>query len=119
MTVSISSMRKARSDCSVTLNLAVSPSTWLLQSDMVILNERIPRYNNTLLRVSENGMKFGVNHELNYDKSHAVQEKVHHPGGEHLDDLGDDKMAQSKQVVKKEGVPVKRPVNRVADDPVL
>ena len=77
MTVSISSMRKARSDCSVTLNLAVSPSTWLLQSDMVILNERIPRYNNTLLRVSENGMKFGVNHELNYDKSHAVQEKVH------------------------------------------
>ena len=35
-------MRRAISDCNITLNLAISPSTWLLGSNMVILKESIP-----------------------------------------------------------------------------
>ena len=38
-------MRKAISDCNVTVNTAVSPILWLIPSDLVIIKQRIPRYN--------------------------------------------------------------------------
>ena len=53
ITTWISNMRKAVSDCNTTLNLAISPSIWLLGCDMIILKHRIPGYNNVLLRASE------------------------------------------------------------------
>lgn len=40
-------------------------SLWVLPSNMVIMKERIPGYNNTLLRASDKVMKFGMNDRLN------------------------------------------------------
>ena len=64
--VGVSNMRRAVRDCNQVVNLAVSSETFLLPSDMTILKERIPGYSNVLYRASENGMRFGVNHKVNY-----------------------------------------------------
>ena len=64
--VGVSNMRRAVRDCNQVVNLAVSPETFLLPSDMTILKERIPGYSNVLYRASEKGMRFGVNHKVNY-----------------------------------------------------
>ena len=47
-TVMISNMRTAVSATNVVLNLAILPGTTLIPSDMTILKEKIPGYNNTL-----------------------------------------------------------------------
>ena len=89
-TVGVSNMRKSISDCNQTVNLAVSPSTFLLPSDMKILKERIPGYSNVLYRADEKAMKFGVNTSVNFSKSKLVVKKHHQdstPSG-HLDTLG-------------------------------
>ena len=48
VTVSISNMRRAISDCNVTVNTAVSSNLWLIPSDLVIIKKRIPGYNDIL-----------------------------------------------------------------------
>ena len=67
VTVGVSNMRKSISDCKQIVNVAVSPSTFLLPSNMKILKERIPGYSNVLLTAEEKSMKFGVNKDVNYD----------------------------------------------------
>ena len=42
VTVSISNIMKAISNCNVTVNTAVSPNLWLIPSDLVIIKWRIP-----------------------------------------------------------------------------
>ena len=64
-TVLISNMRTAVSATNVVLNLAILPGMILIPSDMTILKEKIPGYNNTLLFATKS-MKFGENPELNF-----------------------------------------------------
>lgn len=67
VTVSISNIMKAISNCNVTVNTAVSPNLWLIPSDLVIIKWRIPGYNNALYRPS-GGMKSVLNAGTNYSK---------------------------------------------------
>ena len=108
-------MRRAISDCNSTLDLAISPSTWLLPSNMVILKEIMPGYNNTLLRASERGMKFGINSGLNYHKPTVVPKKAHQDGGS---DLGEQPKKVNQAVVTWT-VSFARPLKQVAEQPVL
>ena len=62
----VSNMREAVDKSNQVLNLAVSPDVFLLPSDMTILKERIPGYNNVLYTASEKSMRFGVNSKVNY-----------------------------------------------------
>ena len=91
---SVGNMRKAISDCNQTVNLAVSPATFLLPSDMKILKERIPGYSNVLFTAGEKGMVFGVNKDLNYQKEKPPPKKTHQDDtpSNHLDDLNDNKV---------------------------
>ena len=77
----MSNMRKAISDLNQVVNLAVSPQTFLLPSDMTILNERIPGYSNVLFGASEKGMRFGVNSGVNYSGVNNGPPKTHTEGG--------------------------------------
>lgn len=104
-------MRRAISDCNSTLDLAISPSTWLLPSNMVILKEIMPGYNNTLLRASERGMKFGINSGLNYHKPTVVPKKAHQDGGS---DLGEQPKKVNQAVVTWT-VSFARPLKQVAE----
>ena len=58
-------MNKAVSDTNVVLNLAVSPSLWLLPSSVVILKNPIDGYNNKL-RIASEKMRFGINLNVNF-----------------------------------------------------
>ena len=64
-TVLISNMRTAVSATNVVLNLAILPRMILIPSDMIILKEKIPGYNNTLT-IATKSMKFGKNPGLNF-----------------------------------------------------
>ena len=44
VTVSISNMQKAMSDCNVTINTTVSHNLWLIPSDLLIIKKMIPTY---------------------------------------------------------------------------
>ena len=58
-------MNKAVSDTNVVLNLAVTPSLWLLPSIVVILKNPINGYNNKL-RIASEKMRFGINPNVNF-----------------------------------------------------
>ena len=58
-------MNIAVSSTNVILNTAISPSLWLIPSSMIILKNPIEGYNNKL-KVSSEGMKFGINKKLNF-----------------------------------------------------
>ena len=60
----IDNMNEAVTDTNVVFNVAVSPSLWLLPSNMILLNKPIPGYNNKL-KVSDGSMKFGLNEDVN------------------------------------------------------
>ena len=79
-TVLISNMRAAVSATNVVLNLAILPRMILIPSDMTILKEKIPGYNNTLT-IATKSMKFGKNPELNFST-----ERSEGPGGTDNDD---------------------------------
>ena len=49
------------------MNRPISPSLWLLTSNLIILKNSIQGYNSKLKTATEN-MVFGVNNGLNYDK---------------------------------------------------
>ena len=72
-------MRTAVSATNVVLNLAILPRMILIPSDMIILKEKIPGYNNTLT-IATKSMKFGKNLGLNFstegtDATPAVDER--------------------------------------------
>ena len=66
-TVLISNMRTSIQATNVVLNLAVVPNVILMPSNFVILDKKIEGYNNVLTTATE-GMKFGVNKDVNYAK---------------------------------------------------
>ena len=61
----IQNMNLAISDTNVVLDIAISPSLWLLPSNMIIQKTTIPGYNN-MLHVATKNMKFGLNKNINY-----------------------------------------------------
>lgn len=83
----ILNMNKAVSDTNVVQNLAISPNTWLVPSSLIILEKKIVGYNNLLKRASE-GMKFGVNHNVNFMEAKKVTQKIviHKPKKLHQDE---------------------------------
>ena len=60
-------MRTSIQATNVVLNLAVVPNVILMPSNFVILDKKIEGYNNLLTTATE-GMKFGVNKDVNYAK---------------------------------------------------
>ena len=58
-------MRKAIQDTNVVLNMAITPGIILIPSNMIILKNKVERYNN-VLTIATNAMKFGVNTKVNY-----------------------------------------------------
>ena len=73
-TVLISNMRAAVSATNVVLNLAILPRMILIPSDMIILKENIPGYNNTLT-IATKSMKFGKNPGLNFSTDNDDDER--------------------------------------------
>ena len=57
-------MNRSITDTNVILNLAISPSLWLMSSNLIIIKNPIKGYNNKL-RVATINMNFGVNENLN------------------------------------------------------
>ena len=57
-------MNRAITDTNIILNLAISPSLWLLSNNMVILKKPVAGYNNRL-KIACISMKFGYN-PINY-----------------------------------------------------
>ena len=53
-------MNRAITDTNIILNLAISPSLWLLSNNMIILKKPVPGYNNRL-KIANAFMKFGYN----------------------------------------------------------
>ena len=73
----IHSMNRSIQSTNVVLNLAISPSLWLLPSNFVILEKPIDGYNNKL-RAADDSMKFGLNKTVNYfGSTHNQPKKVH------------------------------------------
>ena len=91
--VGITNMRTAIRDTNVIVNAALNPSIILFPSNLVILKDPIPGYNNILLKPNST-VKFGVNNKVNYvgikqdnppKKQHQDSAPIHH-----LDTLGGD-----------------------------
>ena len=73
--VLIRNMRTAVKSTNVVLNLVVLLGLILIPSDLVLLKEKIPEYNNTLTMATKT-MEFGKNEDLNFDWSFAKTEKT-------------------------------------------
>ena len=73
--VMVSNMRTAVKSTNVVLNLVVLPGLILIPSDLVLLKEKVPGYNNTLTMATKT-MAFGKNEGLNFDSSLAKTEKT-------------------------------------------
>ena len=58
-------MRKAIKDTNVVLNMVISPGIILIPSNLIILKEMVPGYNN-VLKLAAKGMRFGKNDKVNY-----------------------------------------------------
>ena len=82
-TVLISNMRTAVSATNVVLNLAILPRMILIPSDMLILKEKIPGYNNTLT-IATKSIKFGKNPGLNFSTELPSVEGTAESRGYHL-----------------------------------
>lgn len=78
-------MNRAVSSTNVVLNLAVSPSLWLIQSNIIILKNPIEGYNNRL-KIASTTMHFDINITLNYEKPKEQPKKVY----QHLETLAKD-----------------------------
>ena len=61
-------MRTAVKSTNVVLNLVVLPGLILIPSDLVLLKNKVPGYNNTLTLATKE-MSFGKNEGLNFDVS--------------------------------------------------
>ena len=89
----IQNMNLAVSDTNVILDTAISPSLWLIPSNMIIQKTIIPGYNN-MLKIASKNMKFGLNKNINYMETHkSSQKKTHQSASEasthHLDSFPD------------------------------
>ena len=71
-------MNKAIADTNVVQDLALTPNTWLIPSNMIILKQPIPGYNNRL-RTATASMRFGVNQDVSRASTAAVVKKQHQP----------------------------------------
>ena len=60
----VSDMRTAIENTNVLLNLVISPGIILIPSSMIILKEKVARYN-SVLTLATKDMKFGVNEDVN------------------------------------------------------
>ena len=58
-------MNTAITATNIVLNVAISPSLWLIPSSLIILKNPIEGYNNKL-KVFDENMVFGINENLNY-----------------------------------------------------
>ena len=65
----INNMNRAITDTNIILNMAVSPSLWLLSNNLILLKNPIPGYNNRL-KIASKDTKFGINEKLNYVEHH-------------------------------------------------
>ena len=86
-TVLISNMRKSIQATNVVLNLAVVPNVILMPSNFVILSKKIRGYNNILTTATED-MTFGVNKNVNYNKSQDTHDSTSR-NTSHGNDSGD------------------------------
>ena len=68
----INNMNTAISSTNVILNIAISPTLWLIPSSLIILKNPVEGYNNKL-KVSSEDMVFGINNNLNY---YGTQKKL-------------------------------------------
>ena len=93
----IQNMNLAISDTNVVLDIAISPSLWLLPSNMIIQKTTIPGYNN-MFRVATKNMKFGLNKNINYYATirKNTPKKIHQDSTitSHLDNLDDSTKTQ-------------------------
>ena len=60
----INNMNRSITDTNVVLNLAISPSLWLIPSNLIILKNPIKGYNNKL-HIATINMNIGVNADIN------------------------------------------------------
>ena len=99
----INNIYQAVTGTNVVLNIAISPSLWLLPSNLILLNKPIPGYNNKL-KVSDENMKFGLNKDINRAPIKESQ----------MDTLGDEKPKKEHQetVFKENPVSTEKPVKR-------
>jgi hypothetical protein len=86
ISVGITNMRTAIRDTNAIVNTAINPSIILFPSNLVILKDPIPGYNNILLK-PDSTVKFGVNTKVNYvgalqdntpKKQHQESTPIHH-----------------------------------------
>ena len=88
VSMSINNINRAISDTNIVLNLAISPSLWLLPSSLIILKNPIHGYNNRL-KVATRDMKFDANN-INYygtiNRSKNVHQNMKAPHLETLDE---------------------------------
>ena len=92
----INNMNRSISDTNVVLNMVISPSLWLIPSNLIILKNPIVGYNNRL-RVANSVVKFGRNVSVNYfGSAHNQPKKVHQEAAHHLETLNDKKHIQPK-----------------------
>ena len=76
--VLIKNMRTAVKSTNVVLNLVVLPGLILIPSDVILLKEKIPGYNNTLTLATKE-MSFGKNEGLNFDDTKVTEPKPKPP----------------------------------------
>ena len=84
----INNMNQAITSTNVVLNIAISPTLWLIPSSLIILEKPIVGYNK--LKVSDETMKFGLNKNVNYyGNTNAQPKKIHQDSiiKTHLDSL--------------------------------
>ena len=84
----INNMNQAITSTNVVLNIAISPTLWLIPSSLIILEKPIVGYNK--LRVSDETMKFGLNKNVNYyGTTNNNPKKIHQDSviTAHLDSL--------------------------------
>ena len=100
-------MNQAVTSTNVVLNMAISPTLWLIPNNLIILEKPIVGYNNKL-KVSDESMNFGLNKNVNYfgtiinqpKKVHQDQAPTHHL--ETLDDIPKQEKEVIPQKEKKE-----------------
>ena len=80
-------MNRSISDTNLLLNIAISPSLWLIPSNLIILKSPIVDFNNKL-RVANSVTKFGRNISINYfGSAHNQPKKVHQEAAHHLETI--------------------------------
>lgn len=75
--------------------MAVSPSLWLLPSNLIILKYSIVAYNNNL-KIATNDMNFGLNSNLDYDNNIINNKRIHNTEALQLENLDKNKITKKK-----------------------